>query len=152
MAAAHFTLVHCFHQRKVKIETEVVETTYQNHSVTIWPISAYIGKRVKTYSFSLAIDGKRLPLFCPDLRYRSRTRSRVDRPVTFQEAHVIPRNKGVRSPGCSAFLPADDQLPGCVKSFAGRYKRRLPHSQDRYRSARRHCGKSGDALSGYPGK
>jgi hypothetical protein len=55
------------------IQSETIETTYENHAVTIWPITAYVGKHVKTKGFGLAIDGKRLPVFCPDydtaLRY-----------------------------------------------------------------------------------
>jgi hypothetical protein len=50
----------------MKTETAVIETTYQNHSLTIWPIEAYVGKRVKTKGFGLAIDGRRLPVFCSD--------------------------------------------------------------------------------------
>jgi hypothetical protein len=48
------------------IESQKIETTYQKHSVTIWPITAFVGKRVKTKGFGLAIDGKRLPVFRPD--------------------------------------------------------------------------------------
>jgi hypothetical protein len=50
----------------MKRETESIETTYQTHSVAIWPITAYVGKRVKTTGFGLAIDGRRLPVFYPD--------------------------------------------------------------------------------------
>jgi hypothetical protein len=63
----------------MKTETEVIETMYQTHSVTICPITAYVGKRVRTKGFGLAIDGRRLPVFCPDydsaLKY---ARARID--------------------------------------------------------------------------
>jgi hypothetical protein len=64
----------------MKLESEAIETTYDKHSVTIWPITAYIGKRAKTKGFGLAIDGKRLPVFCPEydgaLEYARRHLSR----------------------------------------------------------------------------
>jgi hypothetical protein len=50
----------------MKMATEAIETMYQTHSVTIWPITAYVGKRVQTKGFGLAIDGRRLPVFCPN--------------------------------------------------------------------------------------
>jgi hypothetical protein len=50
----------------MKIVSETIETTYQGHLVTIWPITAYVGKRVQTKGFGLAIDGRRLPVFCRD--------------------------------------------------------------------------------------
>jgi hypothetical protein len=63
----------------MKMETEAIETMYQTHSVTIWPITAYVGKRVQTKGFGLAIDGRRLPVFCPNydsaLKY---ARARID--------------------------------------------------------------------------
>jgi hypothetical protein len=50
----------------MKMATEAIETMYQTHSVNIWPITAYVGKRVQTKGFGLAIDGRRLPVFCPN--------------------------------------------------------------------------------------
>jgi hypothetical protein len=64
----------------MKLETEVIETTYETHSVTIWPITAYVGKRVKTKGFGLAIDGKRLPVFCRDYDTAlEHARARIDK-------------------------------------------------------------------------
>jgi hypothetical protein len=72
----------------MKVESEAIETTYQTHSVTIWPITAYVGKRVKTTGFGLAIDGRRLPVFCPDydaaLAY---ARARIEEWLSFADYH-----------------------------------------------------------------
>jgi hypothetical protein len=63
----------------MSIETQVIETSYQTHSVTIWPIEAYVGKRVKTKGFGLAIDGRRLPVFCRDyVTALQHARARID--------------------------------------------------------------------------